>query len=202
MVNKMIKLNSLVVGYDKPLCSEINILFDNNKIYGIIGESGRGKSTILKTICGFIRPIKGNVFCDSKDKIYLMNQNYTNFDWMNCYKNVAIARKEESKGEIECLLERVGLSQHKEKYPSQLSGGMNQRVALARVLYKNPTHILMDEPLSALDEKTRKEMQSIIAEFRYRNKNTIIMVTHSLEEAKLLCDKIYEFREEKLYELF
>lgn len=202
MVNKMIKLNSLVVGYDKPLCSEINILFDNNKIYGIIGESGKGKSTILKTICGFVRPIKGNVFCDSKDKIYLMNQNYTNFDWMNCYKNVAIARKEESVGEIEYLLERVGLSQHKEKYPSQLSGGMNQRLALARVLYKNPTHILMDEPLSALDEKTRKEMQSLIAEFKYRNKNTIIMVTHSLEEAKLLCDKIYEFREEKLYELF
>ena len=198
----MIKLNSLVVGYDKPLCSEINVLFDNNKIYGIIGESGKGKSTILKTICGFVRPIKGNVFCDSKDKIYLMNQNYTNFDWMNCYKNVAIARKEESKGEIEYLLERVGLFQHKEKYPSQLSGGMNQRLALARVLYKNPTHILMDEPLSALDEKTRKEMQSLIAEFKYRNKNTIIMVTHSLEEAKLLCDKIYEFREEKLYELF
>lgn len=198
----MIKLNSLVVGYDKPLCSEINILFDNNKIYGIIGESGKGKSTILKTICGFVRPIKGNVFCDSKDKIYLMNQNYTNFDWMNCYKNVAIARKEESKGEIEYLLERVGLFQHKEKYPSQLSGGMNQRLALARVLYKNPTHILMDEPLSALDEKTRREMQSLIAEFRYKNKNTIIMVTHSLEEAKLLCDKIYEFREEKLYELF
>lgn len=202
MVNKMIKLNSLVVGYDKPLCSEINILFDNNKIYGIIGESGKGKSTILKTICGFVRPIKGNVFCDSKDKIYLMNQNYTNFDWMNCYKNVAIARKVESKEEIEYLLERVGLSQHKEKYPSQLSGGMNQRLALARVLYKNPTHILMDEPLSALDEKTRKDMQSLIAEFKYRNKNTIIMVTHSLEEAKLLCDKIYEFREEKLYELF
>ena len=198
----MIKLNSLVVGYDKPLCSEINVLFDNNKIYGIIGESGKGKSTILKTICGFVRPIKGNVFCDSKDKIYLMNQNYTNFDWMNCYKNVAIARKEESKGEIEYLLERVGLFQHKEKYPSQLSGGMNQRLALARVLYKNPTHILMDEPLSALDEKTRREMQSLIAEFKYRNKNTIIMVTHSLEEAKLLCDKIYEFREEKLYELF
>lgn len=202
MVNKVIKLNSLVVGYDKPLCSEINVLFDNNKIYGIIGESGKGKSTILKTICGFVRPIKGNVFCDSKDKIYLMNQNYTNFDWMNCYKNVAIARKEESKGEIEYLLERVGLFRHKEKYPSQLSGGMNQRLALARVLYKNPTHILMDEPLSALDEKTRKEMQSLIAEFKYRNKNTIIMVTHSLEEAKLLCDKIYEFREEKLYELF
>lgn len=202
MVNKMIKLNSLVVGYDKPLCSEINILFDNNKIYGIIGESGKGKSTILKTICGFVRPIKGTVFCDSKDKIYLMNQNYTNFDWMNCYKNIAIARKGESKGEIEYLLERVGLSQHKEKYPSQLSGGMNQRLALARVLYKNPTHILMDEPLSALDEKTRNEMQSLIAEFKYRNKNTIIMVTHSLEEAKLLCDKIYEFREEKLYELF
>lgn len=202
MVNKVIKLNSLVVGYDKPLCSEINVLFDNNKIYGIIGESGKGKSTILKTICGFVRPIKGNVFCDSKDKIYLMNQNYTNFDWMNCYKNVAIARKEESKGEIEYLLERVGLFQHKEKYPSQLSGGMNQRLALARVLYKNPTHILMDEPLSALDEKTRREMQSLIAEFKYRNKNTIIMVTHSLEEAKLLCDKIYEFREEKLYELF
>lgn len=202
MVNKMIKLNSLVVGYDKPLCSEINILFDNNKIYGIIGESGKGKSTILKTICGFVRPIKGNVFCDSKDKIYLMNQNYTNFDWMNCYKNISIARKEESKEEIEYLLERVGLSQHKEKYPSQLSGGMNQRLALARVLYKNPTHILMDEPLSALDEKTRKDMQSLIAEFKYRNKNTIIMVTHSLEEAKLLCDKIYEFREEKLYELF
>ena len=198
----MIKLNSLVVGYDKPLCSEINILFDNNKIYGIIGESGKGKSTILKTICGFVRPIKGNIFCDSKDKVYLMNQNYTNFDWMNCYKNVAIARKGKSKGEIEYLLERVGLSQHKEKYPSQLSGGMNQRLALARVLYKNPTHILMDEPLSALDEKTRREMQGLIAEFKYRNKNTIIMVTHSLEEAKLLCDKIYEFREEKLYELF
>lgn len=203
----MIELDKLSTGYsrDKPLLKDFNYKFDA-KIYGILGESGCGKTTLLRTIAGLIKPLDGQVLVDdnpvtkaSKNNIYMMHQNYTSFDWLKCLDNVLIAKKirgkleEKDVTEAKELLSLVGLSESIEKYPKQLSGGMRQRLALARTLFANPDVVLMDEPLSALDSCTRNKMQNLIVEQHQRSNNTIIMVTHSKEEAKKMCDVIIEF---------
>ena len=95
------------------------------------------------------------------------------------------------------MLYKVGLGGYEKKFPKELSGGQRQRLALARTLYMNPEVMLMDEPLSALDEKTRFEMQNLIIELHQKTHNTILMVTHSTNEANRMCDKIITIRREQ-----
>lgn len=204
----MIELCNLSTGYNKNnlLLQKFNYSFDN-KIYGILGESGSGKTTLLRTIAGLVKPIEGEVIVNGelvkrpyKNNIYMMHQNYTSFDWLTCLDNILITKR--IKGKVDQhdilnakkILNAVGLETEYKKYPQQLSGGMRQRLALARTLFTNPEIILMDEPLSALDEKTRKQMQGLIIENHKRTMNTIIMVTHSKEEAKKMCDVIIEIK--------
>ena len=200
----MIVLNNLCTGYVRasPLLKDFSYQFDN-KVYGILGESGCGKSTLLRTIAGLTKPISGEVFVDgvkinqpNKSGIYMMHQNYTSFDWLTCLDNVLIAKKiqgkitDEDQDNAKHMLEVVKLGEHIDKYPRQLSGGMRQRLALARTLFVNPKVILMDEPLSALDGKTRNEMQDLILNIHKNTGNTILMFTHSLDEANKMCDEI------------
>ena len=193
----MIELSNLSIGYsrDKPLLSNFNLRLENNKIYGILGESGRGKTTLLRTIAGLLKPLAGSVQNDDpSQKIFMMHQSYTSFDWLNCRDNVTIAAKvngeRETSGRAEEMLAAVGLAGYEEKYPKQLSGGQRQRLALARTLFINPATILMDEPLSALDDATRRQMQNLILSRHQKEKNIIVLVTHSPEEAKRMCDEI------------
>lgn len=200
----MIVVNNLCTGYTKmsPLLKGFNYQFDN-KIYGILGESGCGKTTLLRTIAGLTKPLSGEVFIDdiqinkpNKNGVYMMHQNYTSFDWLTCLDNILIAKKIQggiTKEDIDSakkMLEAVKLGKDIDKYPRQLSGGMRQRLALARTLFVNPKIILMDEPLSALDGNTRSEMQNLILNIHKRTNNTILMVTHSTEEANKMCDTI------------
>ena len=203
----MIVLNDLSTGYSRnsPLLKGFNYNFDK-KIYGILGESGCGKTTFLRTIAGLMKPLQGEIIVDdikndkkNRSNIYMMHQNYTSFDWMTCLNNVLIAKKikgkvtkEDEKNAIK-ILELVKLKDHIHKYPKQLSGGMRQRLSLARILFIQPQIILMDEPLSALDSVTRTEMQDLIIRMHKRANNTIIMVTHSAEEAKRMCDETIKF---------
>lgn len=200
----MIVLNDLYTGYarNSPLLKGFNYKFDK-QIYGILGESGCGKTTLLRTIAGLTKPLKGEVIIQGaksnsvgKNGVYMLHQNYTSFDWMTCLDNVLISKKvkgkvtgEDKKNAIR-MLELVKLGEHTDKYPKQLSGGMRQRLALARTLFMRPKIILMDEPLSALDSNTRAEMQKLILKMHEDIGNTIIMVTHSTEEAEKMCDEI------------
>ena len=202
----MIEIKNLYTGYsrDKPLLKSFNYTFDS-KVYGILGQSGCGKTTLLRTIAGLMKPLSGEVVVNgevitkaSKNNIYMMHQNYTSFDWLRCLDNVLIAKKVkgQAKGEdinrAKQMLSLVGLEGNEDKFPKQLSGGMRQRLALARTLFMSPEIILMDEPLSALDVNTRGIMQDLIIQKHKETNNTIIMVTHSKEEAKKMCDVIIE----------
>lgn len=200
----MITIKDLTTGYsrDKPLLQNFNYSF-TNKIYGILGASGCGKTTLLRTIAGLMKPLQGEILVNEQivaktgtNDIYMMHQNYTSFDWLTCLDNVLIAKS--IKGKVtnndifnaSSMLKSVGLLEYKSAYPKQLSGGMRQRLALARTLFMNPPILLMDEPLSALDGDTREMMQNLILQQHRKIKNTIIMVTHSTEEAGKMCDKI------------
>ena len=199
----MIKLENVSIGYDSiVLRSKLNYNFQEGKIYGILGESGMGKSTLLKTIAGLIQPIDGNIITNLLYKdIFMMHQSYTCFDWLNCLDNILITERiqytkitPEIRDKAYIALENVGLfDEHMYKYPTQLSGGQRQRLALARTLFTSPKVILMDEPLSALDEETRTKMQDLILQDHKTNHNTIIMVTHSKAEADKMCDEIINF---------
>lgn len=200
----MIQLVDLYTGYsrDKPVLSNFNKEFDN-KIYGILGHSGCGKTTLLRTISGLLKPLNGKIMINGKElsgvsnEVYMMHQNYTSFNWMTCIKNVLIAKEVQSrkvsyvdKKEAEDILNDVFLGECLSKYPTQLSGGQKQRLALARTIFMKPKIILMDEPLSALDNETRKHMQRLILKLHEKTGNTIIMVTHSENEAFKMCDEI------------
>ena len=191
----MIQLNNLVVGYDKPLLNQITTTFEDNKVYGILGKSGCGKSTLLRTIAGLNKQMSGSIIKNDASVPYMMHQRYTNFDWLSCLDNVLIAERKrrgrrELKDEAIEVLKKVGLGDYLDRYPTELSGGMQQRLALARVLFAKPKVLLMDEPLSALDDTTREKMQQLILDCHKETQNTILMVTHSVDEAIKMCDHI------------
>lgn len=200
----MIELSNVVTGYsrDKPLLDKFTYSFDKG-IYGILGESGCGKTTLLRTIAGLMKPLEGEINIDgqpikkaNKNNVYMLHQNYTSFDWMTCLNNVLISKKIKGKTNREdidragIMLKLVGLEGNNDKFPKQLSGGQRQRLALARTLFTKPEIILMDEPLSALDEKTRNDMQNLIIKMHKETGNTVIVVTHSKHEAEKMCDVI------------
>jgi|MGYP001060984585 ABC-type nitrate/sulfonate/bicarbonate transport system ATPase subunit len=201
----MIQLNNLSIGYGGvAIVDDLNLSFEDGKVYGILAKSGAGKTTLLKTIAGLLPPVKGHVSIDGvhyrtsrRNPVYMMHQRYCNFNWLTCLENVLIAQRDkrkrytdESRADAYLALCQVGLDSCKDKWPSQLSGGMQQRLALARTLYVKPKYLLMDEPLSALDDKTRSEMQSLILDIHRKTQNTILMVTHSQDEASKMCDQI------------
>lgn len=201
----MINVNNVTVKFgEKSVLNEFSASFEENKIYCILGRSGCGKSTLLRTIAGLLKPTDGEVQYEGKKitkpnkDIFMMHQSYTNFPWKNCIENVLFPIKlkrkitnEDRKNALE-LLVKVGLGDHVEKFPDELSGGMKQRLALARVIMSKPKVILMDEPLSALDDKTRVEMQDLIINLQEEEKNTIIMITHNIGDATKMADEIIQ----------
>lgn len=207
----MIQVDNLSVSFgDNKVLDNVSFDFEDNKIYCVLGRSGSGKSTLLRSIAGLLKPTDGKVTYKDKEitkpneNIFMMHQNYTNFPWKNCMENVLfpvkLMRKATKKDYVEAteLLFKVGLGEHIEKYPEQLSGGMKQRLSLARVLMSKPEVILMDEPLSALDDKTRVEMQDLIMNLQKETKNIIIMITHSKSDADKMADHIIQIEGERV----
>lgn len=201
----MVKVNNAAIGYNSLVIRDnLNYTFKKGMVYGIIGESGCGKTTLLKTIAGLLKPIKGSIETAVPVKdIYMMHQQYTCFDWLTCLDNILITEKVKHHridaqivARAKQALNEVGLLTslgYDKLYPTQLSGGQRQRLALARTLFTNPPVILMDEPLSALDVDKRREMQDLILKKHSETGNTIIMITHSVAEAHRMCNEIIHF---------
>jgi NitT/TauT family transport system ATP-binding protein len=191
----------------------IDLECGKRRIMGLIGPSGSGKSTLLKTIGGLLQPDAGEVLIDGAPASEAMRQNRFGLvfqqpvllPWRNAEENVSftgelvqargegrgtVAKKERITRARE-LLELVDLSDHLHKYPRELSGGMQQRVSIARALMTEPDILLMDEPFSALDEVIRERLNLTLLKIWERTNVTIVFVTHSLSEAAFLTDDIY-----------
>ncbi|HEX8370025.1 MAG TPA: ABC transporter ATP-binding protein [Pyrinomonadaceae bacterium] len=176
---------------------------DYGEVIVFLGPSGCGKSTILKSIAGLIPPTKGEILMDGKPVTAvgrdrgMVFQAYTSFAWLTVRKNVEYGLKlqgidKEKRRELSRkILAEVGLADFAERYPKDLSGGMKQRVAIARTLINNPRIVLMDEPFGALDPQTRWGMQSLLLDISKAENNTIIFVTHDVSEAVYLADTCY-----------
>jgi len=170
-----------------------------------LGPSGCGKSTLLRMIAGLDAPSAGAISVDGRQvqgrdpSIGMVFQSYTSFPWLSVEDNIAFGLDLAGIGKavrtpkIEAILERVSLSKFAKAYPSQLSGGMQQRVAIARALAVDPQVLLMDEPFGALDALTRVEMQSFLLDLWEKDKKTVVFVTHDIDEAMLLADRIVVF---------
>jgi nitrate/nitrite transport system ATP-binding protein len=205
------QIRNLKIAFDTPkgeyvAVKNINLNVKHGEIISIIGHSGCGKSTILNAIGGFIKPVKGEVILNYKtvkgpgpDRGFVF-QNYSLLPWMTVYKNIYEAvdsvlkdkTDAEKKETVDRFIDAVGLTIHKDKFPSQISGGMKQRVAIARAFAINPKFLLLDEPFGALDALTKGTMHiELLKLWNMDNRSkTIIMVTHDIEEAIFLSDRI------------
>jgi NitT/TauT family transport system ATP-binding protein len=168
----------------------------------ILGPSGCGKSTLLKILAGFLRPTGGEIWLGGKPvrrpgpERCVVFQEDALFPWLTVAENIAFGLKgrvrdrKARRAEVDRYLELVGLTAFGNYLPRDISGGMKQRVALARVLILQPRVLLMDEPFAALDAQTRNEMQDLLLRLWERFRHTILFVTHDVTEAALLADRI------------
>ncbi|MBI1195569.1 MAG: ATP-binding cassette domain-containing protein [Gammaproteobacteria bacterium] len=183
----------------------VNLKIGNGEFISIIGHSGCGKSTVLNIVAGLHKATTGGVILNNKEvdepgpDRAVVFQNHSLLPWLTCYQNVELAvkaifkkrmNKAEMKSWIEHNLSLVHMDHAMHKYPAEVSGGMKQRVGIARALAMQPTVLLMDEPFGALDALTRAHLQDSVMEIQAELKNTVIMITHDVDEAVLLSDKI------------
>lgn len=181
------------------------------EIVSIVGPSGSGKSTVLNLISGLEKPSEGEVIVNTNN-IGFMFQKDQLYEWRNIFKNCILGLEvkkmdtEENKEKVMHMLEKYGLYNFKNHYPSQLSGGMRQRAALVRTLALEPDLLLLDEPFSALDYQTRLSVGNEVGQILRREQITTILVTHDIPEAVSLSDRVIVFSErpakvKKIYEI-
>lgn len=184
---------------------DINLTIETGEFVSFVGPSGCGKTTMLRIIEGFEKPTEGSVKDDGElvtgpsNQRGFIFQNYSLFPWLNVIDNVIFGlgingkpEKESKKRAME-YLKTVGLEDFAERYPSELSGGMKQRVAIIRSLINDSKSLLMDETFSALDIQTKHKLQNQILKICKEQKKTIIFVTHDIDEAVYLSDRIVVF---------
>jgi NitT/TauT family transport system ATP-binding protein len=189
-------------GRDVVALEDITLSFASNDFVCLLGPSGCGKSTLLNIIAGFEKPTTGQAIVGGKpvdapgaDRGVVFQQP-TLMPWLPVWENVAFHLRLTAKSRAErreraqTYIDLVGLTGFERHYPSELSGGMSQRVGIARALLMNPRVILMDEPFAALDAQTKLEMQEELVAIWQRHRGTIVFVTHSVDEALVLGNKI------------
>jgi len=184
---------------------DVNLNIARGEFIALIGHSGCGKSTLLNLIAGLTRPTAGVLLCDGREiagpgpERAVVFQNHSLLPWLTCHENILLAvervfgareRKAELRDRTLAALELVGLTHAGQKYPSEISGGMKQRVGIARALSMQPKVLLMDESFGALDALTRARLQDELMKICAATQATTVMVTHDVDEAVLLADRI------------
>ena len=184
---------------------DINLNVAKGEFVTLIGHSGCGKSTLLNLIAGLTRPTEGSLICANREIAGpgpdrgVVFQNHSLLPWLTCYENVYLAvervfaateTKAQLKARTEAALAMVGLMPAAQKRPGEISGGMKQRVGIARALSMEPKVLLMDEPFGALDALTRAKLQDELLQIVATTHSTVVMVTHDVDEAVLLSDRI------------
>ncbi len=192
----MIELDIQTIYYEpgQPILEDISFIINKGEIAALTGASGIGKSTILKIIAGIHTRYKGRITIPKNSRIAFISQNNCLLPWKTVYDNIVLLRKIE-KGRVDKkrareLIESLGLSGYEKQYPLFLSGGQYQRAALGQVFFYEPDIILMDEPFSALDVKTKREVQDIFMELQKQHTITTLFVTHNVEEAEYMGSRI------------
>jgi nitrate/nitrite transport system ATP-binding protein len=190
-----------------PFCAlrDINLTVAKGEFVALIGHSGCGKSTLLNLIAGLTRPTQGGLICANREisgpgpDRGVVFQNHSLLPWLTCYENVHLAvervfgaaeNRAQLKARTDAALALVGLSHAAQKRPGEISGGMKQRVGIARALSMEPKVLLMDEPFGALDALTRAKLQDELLQIVAKTQSTVVMVTHDVDEAVLLSDRI------------
>jgi len=172
---------------------DISLHCNKNEFVSIIGPSGCGKSTLFKIISGLISEYSGNI--NVGGKVFYMHQNDNLMPWRTVYKNIIlpyeIAKIKPDKSHMEYLIKEFELDEFMDMYPYQLSGGMRKRVSLLRAYLANREIMLLDEPFGSLDSLTKKTMYKWLLEIWNRHKKTVLFITHDIEEAIYLSDRIY-----------
>ncbi|MCR5587570.1 MAG: ABC transporter ATP-binding protein [Lachnospiraceae bacterium] len=193
--------------HDGFVLKDVNLDIKEGEFHIFLGASGCGKSTLLNIIAGFLNPTEGSITCEGNPivkpgperGVVFQNADQAIFPWLTVYKNVEYGlkaqgiKKAERKPIVENALKLVGLQDHAKKHPSELSGGMKQRVQIARSIASNPKILIMDEPFGALDAQTRRTLQDEFIEIWKKTGKTILFVTHDLQEAVYLGQKISIF---------
>ncbi|MFC5736683.1 ABC transporter ATP-binding protein [Sinirhodobacter huangdaonensis] len=207
-MSALLKIQNVSKTFDLPggqaltAVDDVSFAVEKGSICVLLGPSGSGKSTLLRMIAGLETQTSGAVLLNDTPidgpgrERGMVFQAYSSFDWMSVGKNVEFGMKingvpaAERRARAERFIGLVGLSKFIDAYPSRLSGGMRQRVAIARTLANAPEVLLMDEPFGALDAETRWQMQELMIEVAEASGTTMIIVTHDIEEAIFLADKI------------
>jgi NitT/TauT family transport system ATP-binding protein len=175
---------------------DVSFAVSAGELVCVVGPSGCGKTTLLKCISGLLEPTAGTVTVDGTLALVFQEYSRSLFPWMTVRQNVAfpLRRKKLPKAELRALVEQtltsVGLDHALDRYPWQLSGGMQQRVAIARALAFKPQILLMDEPFASVDAQTRADLEDLVLEVRRNYEVTIVFVTHDIDESVYLSDRI------------
>ncbi|TRO15792.1 ABC transporter ATP-binding protein [Ectopseudomonas mendocina] len=185
--------------------ADVNLSIARGEFVALIGHSGCGKSTVLNLIAGLLDANEGGLICNGREidgpgpERAVVFQNHSLLPWMTCFGNVHLAvekvfgareNKAQLKARTEQALNMVGLNHAMHKHPNEISGGMKQRVGIARALAMEPKVLLMDEPFGALDALTRAHLQDELLRIVGQTQSTVVMVTHDVDEAVLLSDRI------------
>ncbi|KXG42955.1 ABC transporter ATP-binding protein [Tepidibacillus infernus] len=199
-----IKLENVSKSFgDLKVLSNVNFSVESGEFVAIVGPSGCGKSTALRMIAGLEKPTTGKVMANEQiidqpdPERTLIFQEHALFPWRTVGENVefglelANVAKEEREARIQAILIKVGLTDFKDYYPGQLSGGMRQRASIARALVMDPDVLLLDEPYGALDAITKLKMQNELMNLWLGSQKTMILITHDIDEAIYLADKIF-----------
>lgn len=200
-----VSLENVFKSYTLPkkwVVEDLSLTVEQGEFFCLVGPSGCGKTTLIKMIVGINKPTSGQI--QRPDNISLVFQSGALLPWLSVFENVAFGLKmkelpqSEIGKEVEQYLKMVGLEGFDKKYPRELSGGQRQRVGIARALAVKPQVLLLDEPFSALDEITTSELHQDLLKIWEKTKITIIMVSHLLEEAVFLADRVGVMKEGKL----